>query len=53
MKACPVPTCIAGIVWTDDGPVGECPICKGTGLVPLSVWMRYTFHVAKDDDEKK
>lgn len=46
-KVCPVPMCVGGIVWNDEAPIGECPICKGAGIVPLSIWLRYTFNVAK------
>jgi hypothetical protein len=46
-RTCPVPACVAGIVWDDDGPIGECPICSGSGKVPLSVWVRFTFEQAK------
>ena len=31
-------------------PIGECPICKGEGVVSLSVWIKYTFDVAHDDE---
>jgi len=39
--------CVGGVTWNDDGPIGLCPLCKGLGVVPLSVWLRFTFDVAK------
>ncbi|MFI4978536.1 MAG: hypothetical protein ACHQC8_07685 [Solirubrobacterales bacterium] len=49
-QPCPVGVCIGGIAWNDAGPVGPCPLCKGLGVVPLSVWIKYTFDVARDDE---
>ena len=48
-KLCPLASCVGGIVWDDDGPAGECPVCGGTGVVSLSRWMWFTFSEAKKE----
>lgn len=46
-KPCPVPSCIGGVLWDDDGPIGRCPVCEGDGVVSLGAWLKYTFGEAK------